>query len=249
MLALLSAMLLFGSSTLLLLPHVSWGRLSRGLRTLSRSTGLAIGGAAGMVLILVSQTVSNTLVTVLLYVLALLCMLFFGLYLPGMESRAHAARRRRLQVQTIDFSGYMMLALNSTAGEVTVLREYIRQPRKSVRDVQLVIQQALDEHERLGRGSLWDRLHEAAVESASETLIDLASTLREIVQQDRRQVMSALTNLRQQLVERTLATFKAKAQRLEWVVLGVTACSLFMGLMVFILYVITGGLTVFNFNV
>lgn len=247
LLALLAAALCAGAATLLFLPTYSWGRLSRSLRTVSRTNGLISGTIAGATLVLVAQTMALSGIRMLfMLTLALLVFVLIGVYLPGLESRAHTARRKRLQIQAIDFAGYMYLALNSSAGEVSVLREYVRCRRPSVRDMQQVIVQAIHEHQRAGRGSLWDRLHDAAGETGSDVLMDLTSTLREIVQQDRAQVQNAMAAQRTQLIEKTTATFTARAQRLEWVILGVTACSLFMGLLLFILFTMTSGLTILD---
>jgi hypothetical protein len=167
--------------------------------------------------------------------------LFFGVYLPGLEARQHAARRKRLQLQVIDFCGYMLDALRGPYGDVAILREYARRPRRSVRDLQQLMTQVLTAQQRSGRGNVLDQLHRAAEESGCTPLIDVAATLRQVLYHARSEVIGALAQQRQQVIELAVAAAKRRAQRLEFVILGATAGSLFFGLLAFILYVMTGG--------
>jgi hypothetical protein len=237
-----AALLFVAAAAVTGLPGVGWGTLRRSLRAMPRSMALGAGVVAASGILLLSQALG---LRGLAWTGGLLSAVFTGLllgvYLPGLEARQHAARRKRLQIQTIDFAGHMLLALSGPYGDVAILRAYVHRPRRSVRDLQHLIATVLAEHQRLGRGNVLDQLVSAAQESECQPLIDVAVTARQVMQHDRDQVASALTQQRQRLLEVTIAAFKARAQRLELVILGVTAGSLFFGLLAFILYVMTGG--------
>ena len=242
LLGLLASCLLCAAAVVAGLPPTAWGTLRRSLRAAPR--GVALGGgvvAAGGVL-LISEAVDlrgiawyGGLLT------ALFVAVLVGVYLPGLEARQHAARRKRLALQVIDFCGYMLDALHGPYGDVAILREYTRRPRRSVCDLQLLIVGVLADQQRSGRGNVLDQFHRAAEESGCKPLIEVAATLRQVLRHDRRQVVDALTRQRQQIMELAIAAAKRHAQRLEFVILGVTAGALFFGLLAFILYVMTGG--------
>jgi hypothetical protein len=238
----LAALLLIASATITGLPGLSWGALRRSLRSVPRGFGLAAGVVAAGSVMVASQALGlRGLMRIWAFLIALLIGLLLGVYLPGLEARQHAARRKRLQLQTIDFTGYMLLALSGPYGDVAILREYTRRPRRNVRDLQNLIAIVLEAHQRAGRGSVLDQLHRAAQESGCIPLIDITAAMRQVMQHDRAQVASALAEQRKQLIEATIAAYKQRAQRLEFVMLGVTASALFFGLLAFILYVMTGG--------
>jgi len=238
----LTALLLIASATLMGLPGRSWGALRRSLRNVPRGIGLAAGVVAAGSVMVASQALGlRGLMRIWALLIALLIGLLRGVYLPGLEARQHAARRQRLQLQTIDFTGYMLLALSGPYGDVAILREYTRRPRRNVRDLQHLIAGVLAEQQRAGRGNVLDQLQQAASESGSQPLIDLTTTLRQVLRHDRAQVMGALAKQREQVINIAIATAKRRAKTLEFVILGVTAGALFFGLLAFILYVMTGG--------
>ncbi len=242
LLGLLAAILLCAAAAILGLPGVAWGSLHRSLRVAPRGVALGGGAVAAAGVVLLGQGLGlrgtawlGSLLT------ALLVGLFFGVYLPGLEARQHAARRKRLQLQVIDFCGYMLDALRGPYGDVAILREYARRPRRSVRDLQQLMTHVLTAQQRSGRGNVLDQLHRAAEESGCAPLIDVAATLRQVLYHARSQVIGALAQQRQQVIELAVAAANRRAQRLEFVILGATAGSLFFGLLAFILYVMTGG--------
>ena len=242
LLGLLAALLLGTASALIGLPAIAWGELGRSLRTMPRGVALGAGLVAAASVVLASQALGlRGLMRIWAFLIALLIGLLLGVYLPGLEARQHAARRKRLQLQTIDFAGYMLLALSGPYGDVAILREYTRRPRRNVRDLQNLIALVLEAHQRAGRGNVLDQLHRAAQESGCIPLIDITAAMRQVMQHDRAQVASALAEQRKQLMETTIAAYKQHAQRHELVILGVTAGALFFGLLTFILYVMTGG--------
>jgi hypothetical protein len=224
------------------LPGLSWGALRRSLRSLPRGIALGAGVVAAGSVVVASQALGlYGMPRIWALLLALLVDLLLGVYLPGLEARQHTARRKRLQIQTIDFTGYMLLALSGPYGDVAILREYTRRPRRNVRDLQNLIAAVLDAHQRAGRGNVLEQLHRAAQESGCLPLIDITVAMHQVMQHDRTQVASALAEQRKQLMEATIAAYKQRAQRLELVILGVVAGALFFGLLAFILYVMTGG--------
>jgi hypothetical protein len=238
----LSAFLLVAAAAAIGLPGVGWGVLRRWLRATPRGIGLGAGFVAGIGITLIGRAMGlHGLALVFAWLLALLAGLSLGVYLPGMEARQHIARRKRLVLQTIDFAGYLCDALSGPYGEVAILRDYVRRSRRSVRDLQQLISDVLAEHRRSGRGSILDVLQDAAQESGCAPLTDVAATLRHVLRHDRTQVLATLTEQRQQLMQTAIADAKRRAQRLELVLLGIAAGSLFFGLLTFILYVMTGG--------
>lgn len=240
----LAALLFTSSSALLWLPRVGWGALAEKLRAVPRAAGVAISGAVALTAWASGQALGlSGLGLALATLVALLAALVLGVYLPGLEARQHAARRARLSLQAIDFAGYMLLALRGPFGVAQVFDEYVRRPRRAVLDLQQLLRDILDEQRQAGRGNVLELLHRRAEQSGSAALTDVAATLREVVGQDRAQVAVALEEQRRQQMEELVAAQVRRAQRLENVILGVTAMALFLGLLLFILYVMTGGLT------
>lgn len=238
----IGALLLVAAAALLAMPNNGWSTVRRSIQALPRGIALGAGLIAGASITLLGQAMGlRGLARVCAWLVALLIGLILGIYLPGLEQRQHAARRKRLLFQTIDFAGYLRDALGGPYGEVAILRGYVGRPRRTVRDLQQLVQSVLAEHQRWGRGSILDVLHQAAQASGCTPLIDVAATLRQVVRHDRAQVLATLTQQRQQLMQTAIADAKRRAQRMELVLLGVAAGSLFFGLLTFILYVMTGG--------
>jgi hypothetical protein len=241
-LGLLATVLLGMAAVLLGLPALRWGSVRVALRTLSRTTGLLGGTLAGGVVLISGYALdAHGFIAILLWLVALLALLLLGVYLPGLEARQHAARARRLDVQAVDFTGYLIAMLQSGYGDAAVLREYIRRPRTPVLDVQTLVGEALETHARAGRGNVFDRLHAVVEQSGSGALRDVTATIRQIARQDRTQLVDGLTEQRRQQLEILMADATRRARRRENVVMLASAGSLFFGMLVFILYVMTGG--------
>jgi hypothetical protein len=241
-LGMLATVLLGTAAMLLGLPAMGWGSVRVTLRTLSRSAGL-LGGALASSVVLISGYAlgAQGFIAILLWLIALLALLFLGVYLPGLEARQHAARARRLDLQAVDFTGYMIAMLQSGYGDAAVLREYVRRPRAQVLDVQTIVVEALETHARVGRGNVFDCLHTAVGQSGSAALRDVSATIRQIARQDRTQLVDGLTEQRRQQIEILMADATRRARRRENVVMLASAGALFFGMLVFILYVMTGG--------
>jgi hypothetical protein len=237
-----TAFLLGTAAAMIGLQAATWGALKRATSAAPRTVALCGGAAAALCVVAIGQALDlNGIAWVGTLLIALLAALVFGIYLPGLEARRHAARRNRLSLQVIDLCGYLLDALRGPYGDVAILREYVRRPRRNVRDMQHLIAGVLTEQQRAGRGNVLDQLQQAASESGSQPLIDLTTTLRQVLRHDRAQVIGALAQQREQVINIAIATAKRRAQTLEFVILGVTAGALFFGLLAFILYVMTGG--------
>jgi hypothetical protein len=239
---------LLGTAAMLLgLPTARWGSLWFAIRTLSRTAGLLAGGLAGAVVIVGAYALGvQGIATILSWLIAALAMLLLGVYLPGFEARRHAARARRLDIQTVDFTGYMVVMLRSGYGDAAVLREYVRRSRAHVADLQELVTEALTMHARAGRGSVFDLLHTAALTSGSVPLRDVTGTIRQIAKQDRTRVIDGLTEQRHRQMEILIAEATVRARRRETAVMLASAGSLFFGMLLFILYVMTGGGTLLH---
>jgi hypothetical protein len=134
----ITALLLLGAA-LLLGPNIPWGRLRQFWQRAPRLVGGVSGLAcllAGWWLIQALQLVK--LAAVLAGLLALLPALLLGIYLPGLPARAHVRRRDRLLLQTVDLTGYLQFVVESSQGDVEILRRYVRRPQRPIADVQAV---------------------------------------------------------------------------------------------------------------
>lgn len=247
LLGLLATALLGTAAVLLGLPTVRWGSVWVAMRMLSRTAGALIGGMAGSVVVISGYALgAHGVAIILTWLLAVLALLLLGVYLPGLEARQHGARARRLDAQSVDFTGYMLVMLQSGYGDAAVLREYVRRPRSQVGDVQTLVTEALSTHVRAGRGNVFDILHAAVTQSGSTALRDVTATIRQIAKQDRTQVIDGLTEQRRRQVEIQLAEAMRRARQRENIVMLTSAGSLFFGMLLFILYVMTGGGTLLN---
>lgn len=247
LLLLLTAMLTGTAALLLGVPKGRWGLAWKTLRALSRGAGL-LSGALAAALVAVSGYAlgAQGLDLVLVWLGAALIFLALGVYLPGLDTRRHAARARRLEGQAVDFTGYMIAMLNSSHGDAAILREYVRRPRAQVADVQALIAEALDTHTRAGRGSIFDILHTVAERSGSVALRELSATIRQIARQDRTQVIAGLAEQRRRQMEIQIAIATRQAGQRENIVMLTSAGALFFGMLLFILYVMTGGGTLLH---
>lgn len=247
LLGLLATALLGTAAILLALPPVRSGSVWLILRTLSRSAGLFAGALAGGVMVIGGYAIgAQGLATALVWLGAALVVLLLGVYLPGLEARRHTARARRLDAQSVDFTGYMVVMLRSGYGDAAVLREYVRRPRAHVLDLQILVREVLETHLRTGRGNVFDFLHTAAIASGSSALQDVTATIRQIAKQDRTRVIDGLTEQRRRQLEILVATATRSARRRETAVMLASAGALFFGMLLFILYVMTGGGTLLN---
>jgi len=233
------------SGVLVLMPADPWGRLRQLPKLTLRVLGLGVGlvMALGIGVTGVAFGASGITLT-LLGAVVLLTVLVVGVYLPGTESRRHARRRKQLDLQTIDLASYLVRALASSAGDVSLLREYARRPRASARAMQDLVRTVVEDHQRAARGSVWDVLARFAQESGSSHLVDVASTMREVGQQDRRQMVVALQAQRTQLLGRLLGRYTRAAQRNENLIIAASACSLLLGAATLMMYVMTDGLMI-----
>ena len=151
--------LLWAITALLLWPNIPWGRLQRFWQRAPR----LIGGVSGLTCLLAGWWLIQALqlvelAAVLAGLLALLPALIFGIYLPGLPARAYVRRRDRLLLQTVDLTGYLQFVVESSQGDVEILRRYVRRPQRPIADVQAVVAMALAELDRRRRGSVFEVL-------------------------------------------------------------------------------------------
>ena len=223
------------------LPPLTWVRLGQAMRRMARTVGLLIGAALATPP--AAAAALGLLPPALGVGLALLALLFFGVYLPGGEARAAQARARALRRQTPDLLETLALHLDdSLLGDVAMLRLYLARPRASIAEMQAVIAAALDTHARRGRGSVWACLREATAPYGVADLTEAITLLERSADHDRRQAAPALRRIAERTTAAALEDWRAQLQRREWALLGVTAGALFLGMLPFILYVLTDGL-------
>jgi hypothetical protein len=115
-------------------------------------------------------------------------------------------------------------------------------------DVQTLVTEALSTHTRANRGNVFDILHAAVAESGSSALRDVTATIRQIARQDRTQLIDGLTEQRRRQLEILIAEATRRARQRENVVMLTSAGALFFGMLLFILYVMTGGGTLLHLS-
>jgi hypothetical protein len=145
--------LLWAITALLLWPNIPWGRLRRFWQRAPR----LIGGVSGLACLiggwwLIQALQLVELAAVLAGLLALLPALLLGVYLPGLPARAHVRRRDRLLLQTVDLTGYLQFVVESSQGDVEILRRYVRRPQRPIADVQAVVARPLPSSTGAGGG-------------------------------------------------------------------------------------------------
>lgn len=229
-------------AALTLWPAAPYGRLSAWWRRAPRMVG-AMGGAIAIVggwwLVQALQlTETEALLTMLV---ATFLALILGVYLPGTPARAFARRRERLLLQTIDLAGYLQLAVESSQGDADLLRTYIRRPQRPIADAQTLVGATLAEIERRRRGNIFALLLEHAAGTGSQPLIACCTALFYGAQNSRRALAPVLAQQREQLFDTLVEACKQRAQRLELLLIGISAAALAFGLLPCILFVMTGG--------
>lgn len=238
--ALTAALLL--AAALTLWPATPYSRLAAWWRRAPRLVGGA-GGAIALVggwwLVKALQLTGTKAMLPML--IATLLALILGIYLPGMPARAFTRRRERLLLQTIDLAGYLQFAVESSQGDADLLRTYVRRPQRPIADAQAVVGATLAEIERRRRGNVFALLLEHAVETGSQPLIACCTALFHGAQNSRRALGPVLAQQREQLFDTLVEACKQRAQRLELLLIGISAAALAFGLLPCILYVMTGG--------
>ncbi|HMO59049.1 MAG TPA: hypothetical protein PKC19_16970 [Roseiflexaceae bacterium] len=234
--------LLLLAAAVLLWPQAPWGRLRQFWQRAPR----LIGGLSALACLLAGWWLIQALQLVeldaaLVGLLALLSALIIGVYLPGLPARAHARRRDRLLLQTVDLTGYLQFVVESSQGDVEILRRYVRRPQRPIADVQAVIATALAELDRRRRGNIFEALVDQATETGSLPLIASCTTLMHGARTNRRALAPLLAQQREQLFDTVVEACKQRAQRIELLLIGISAASLAFGLLPFILYVMAGG--------
>ena len=239
-LAVLAATACLASASLLVLPRRTWSQLPQHLRALSRTTGLVLGLAAGAVVLSLGQLLGVAgLGQLLVWLLALLGVLVFGFYLPGWDARQHQRRQHRLGLQTLALASYLQQEVRYTS-DLDVLTAYTDPPERDRREIQDLIRAALADQRRMG-GTVWLHLHQQAEASGCRPLRLVTATLCEVMQDDANQVHGPLERQRQDLLDATLTHWTHQAQRATLLIRLVAALSLVLGLVSFILYVMSNG--------
>lgn len=230
------------ATALTLWPGLEYGRLSGWWRRAPR----AIGGVAGASIALGGWWLGRALglaglAGLLLILVAMLLALLVGVYLPGMPARAFARRRGRLLLQTIDLAGYLRFVVEGSLGDVGLLRGYVRRRQRPIADAQAIIDATLLEIDLRRRGSVFAILLEQALASGSQPLIACCTALFHGAQNSRRALGPVLAQQREQLFDTLIEHIKQRAQRLELLLIAVSAAALAFGLLPCILFVMTGG--------
>ncbi|MEI7642936.1 MAG: hypothetical protein WCJ55_01385 [Chloroflexales bacterium] len=238
--AVTAATLLVAALSLWPVPALSrvrgwWQRAPRLMGAVSAALVLTGGWWLGLALQL------SGMPSTLLMLVAVLIALTLGIYLPGMPARAYARRRARLLLQTVDLAGYLQFAVASSQGDVDLLRGYIRRPQRPIADAQALIATTLAELDRRRRGNVFEVLHDHAVASGAPPLIACCTTLLHGARANRRALGPVLAQQREQLFDTVIEACKQRAQRLELLLIGLSAAALAFGLLPCILYVMTGG--------
>lgn len=230
------------AAALVLWPQQPLRRLSTWWRRAPRVLGGAGGALIGLGGWWLTQALRpEPLPSALISLTALLGALVVGVYVPGFPARAAAHRRERLLLQTVDLAGYLQLAVASSLGDAELLRIYTRRPQRQIADAQAVVEGALVEVERRRRGNVFGVLHNHAAATGSEALTACCAALLHGAQSSRRALGPTLAQQREQLLDTVVEACKQRAQRLELLLIGVSAAALAFGLLPCILFVMTGG--------
>ncbi|MEI7769007.1 MAG: hypothetical protein WCI67_03410 [Chloroflexales bacterium] len=99
----------------------------------------------------------------------------------------------------------------------------------------------LGELDRRRRGNVFELLLEQATATGALPLIASCTTLMHGARTNRRALAPLLAQQREQLFDTVVEACKQRAQRIELLLIGISAASLAFGLLPFILYVMTGG--------
>jgi hypothetical protein len=117
----------------------------------------------------------------------------------------------------------------------------VRRPQRPIADAQAVVGATLAEIERRRRGNVFALMIEHAVETGSQPLIACCTALFHGAQNSRRALGPVLAQQREQLFDTLVEACKQRAQRLELLLIGISAAALAFGLLPCILYVMTSG--------
>ena len=229
-------------AALTLWPEAPFGRLASWWRRAPRVMGVISGTViviGGWWLMQALQLAGMD--ALLLMLVATLLALVLGIYLPGMPAHAFARRRELLLLQTVDLAGYLQFAVESSQGDADLLRGYIRRRQRPIADAQAVIGATLAEIDRRRRGNVFELLLEHAVATGSQPLIACCTALFHGAQNSRRALGPVLAQQREQLFDTVVEACKQHAQRLELLLIGISAAALAFGLLPCILFVMTGG--------
>lgn len=238
----ISAVALVGSSALIAVPTVPWRLLTSPMQGRQRMLAVTVAGimiAMGIILGLVIPAAWRNLLLVLTFAGA-----GMGAWIGATaESRRHRRQQRRVRLQTLDLARYLAVRLETSMdGDLAILRAYLHPPRRAADCMQDLVLHALDRHRRMGRGSVWEALHQEAQTYAAPELTTLTGALVAVADQDRRQIATVAKHAAQQLSATLLDELRQRMQRSELLLTMTLAGSLVFGLLAMIVYVMTGGL-------
>lgn len=180
----------------------------------------------------------------LVLVTALLVYLYAGLVLPRKPLQQHRKRLRNVRSLTPAFISFLKVALGSFESPADVMRRYTSRQNDRLKPMQEVVQAALELKDR-ERLRPFSALTSAARASACRELIDVSHILAQAESEggEYRRVLDA----QQQTLEAILQDeFKRTLRKRELYILLLSAISLVVGILVNLLFVMTGGGTVLN---
>lgn len=218
------------------------GSMEMGRRLLiGQLVALPIAGAL-LALVVVTNMAGNARLLVL--VTALLIYLYTGLVLPRKPIVERQRQQRTIRTLTPAFISFLKVALGSFESPTDVMKRYAERHSARLKPMQAVVQAALDLKDR-DRLRPFSALAMVARGTGCRELIDVSDILAQAEHEggEYQNVLDA----QQQTLEAILQDeFKRMLRKREMYILLLSAISLVVGILVNLLFVMTGGGTVLN---
>lgn len=198
--------------------------------------------AALLVLVTVANPTGNA--RLLILVGALLIYLYAGLVLPRRPLVQRQRKQRAIRALTPAFSNFLKVALGSFESPAAVLKRYSERQSKRRKPMQDVVQAALELKDR-DRLRAFTALAVVARGSGCRELVDLSDILAQAESEgsEYRSVLEA----QQRTLEAILQDeFKRMLRKRELYILLLSAIALIVGILINLLFVMTGGGTVLS---
>lgn len=215
--------------------------------SLSMSRRLLIGQLvaapiAAMLLLLVVVTNMSGNARLLVLVGALLIYLYAGLVVPRKPIVERQKQQRQIRALTPPFINFLKVALGSFESPSDVMKRYTERQSTKLRPMQEVVQSALDLKDR-DRLRPFSALATVARGSGCRELIDVSDILAQ-AESEGGEFQSVLEAQQQTLEAILQDEFKRMLRKREMYILLLSAISLVVGILINLLFVMTGGGTV-----